>query len=169
LGPEFQNYAWISARDTACTLAGKQIGWLFSFSAAPNVGSKLTLKLLRCYGLNSNEKSERHKMAPTRSFGETIKEQLADPKFRREFLREAVSCMIAGDLETAKSALREYVNGTVGFVALGEAVSKSPKSLMRMLSPSGNPQARNLFQVLVYLQEQEGTTLEVTARRQAAA
>lgn len=108
-------------------------------------------------------------MPPTRSFRETIKEQLTDSEFRREFLREAVSCMIAGDLETAKSALREYVNGTVGFVALGQAVSKSPKSLMRMLSPSGNPQARNLFQVLAYLQEREGTTLEVTARREAAA
>jgi hypothetical protein len=46
-------------------------------------------------------------------------EQLADKKFRREFLRKAVANMIAGDLETAKSVLREYINGTVGFVALG--------------------------------------------------
>jgi len=98
-------------------------------------------------------------MALTRSFRETIKEQLAD----REFLREAVGNMVAGDLDTAKSVLREYINGTLGFVALGHALSKSPKSLMRMLSPEGNPQARNLFDMVAYLQKIEGTVLEVHA------
>jgi hypothetical protein len=83
-------------------------------------------------------------MARTRSFRETIQEQLTKEDFRREFLREAVSNMIAGDLETAKPVPREYINGTVGFVALGEALSKSPKSLMRMLSAQGNPHARKM-------------------------
>jgi hypothetical protein len=91
-------------------------------------------------------------MTLTRSFRETIKEQMADAEFRREFLREAVGNMVAGDLETAKSVLREYISGTLGFIALGEALSKSPKSLMRMLSPDGNPQARNLFEMVAYLQ-----------------
>jgi len=100
-------------------------------------------------------------MALTRSFRETIKEQLADSEFRREFLREAVGNMVAGDLETAKSLLREYINGTLGFVALGRALEKSPKSLMRMLSPDGNPQARNLFEMVAHLQKVEGTVLEV--------
>jgi hypothetical protein len=102
-------------------------------------------------------------MALTRSFRETITEQLAEPEFRREFLREAVGNMVAGDLDTAKSVLREYINGTVGFVALGRALSKSPKSLMRMLSAEGNPQARNLFEMVAYLQKIEGTVLEVHA------
>ncbi len=102
-------------------------------------------------------------MTLTRSFRKTIKEQLADPVFRREFLREAVANMVAGDLDTAKSVLREYVNGTLGFIALGRALSKSPKSLMRMLSPQGNPQARNLFDMVAYLQKIEGTILEVRA------
>jgi hypothetical protein len=101
-------------------------------------------------------------MALTRSFRETIKEQLAGQDFRREFLREAVSNMVAGDLETAKSVLREYINGTVGFIALGKALSKSPKSLMRMLSPGGNPHARNLFEMVAYLQKAEGAVLEVS-------
>ncbi len=101
-------------------------------------------------------------MPLTRSFRETIVEQLADKEFRREFLREAVGNMVAGDLETAKSVLREYVNGTLGFIALGQALSKSPKSLMRMLSPSGNPHARNLFEMVVYLQKIEGAVLEVS-------
>jgi hypothetical protein len=102
-------------------------------------------------------------MALTRSVRETIKEQMAAAEFRREFLREAVSNMVAGDLETAKSVLREYINGTLGFVALGEALSKSPKSLMRMLSPEGNPQARNLLEMVAYLQKVEGTIFEVHA------
>ncbi len=102
-------------------------------------------------------------MALTRSFRETIKEQLVSKEFRREFLREAVENMIAGDLETAKSVLREYINGTVGFVALGEALGKSPKSLMRMLSAQGNPQARNVFEMVAYLQKIDGTVLEVKA------
>ena len=105
----------------------------------------------------------------TRSFRETIKEQLEDREFRRAFLCEAVGMMIGGDLDTAKSILREYVNGTIGFIELGRALSKSPKSLMRMLSPSGNPHARNLFQMVAYLQELEGTVLEVRASSKAAA
>jgi hypothetical protein len=108
-------------------------------------------------------------MTLTRSFRETIKEQLADRDFRREFLREAVGNMVAGDLETAKSVLREYINGTLGFIALGQALSKSPKSLMRMLSPEGNPQARNLFDMVAYLQKIEGTVLEVRASSATAA
>jgi len=102
-------------------------------------------------------------MTLTRSFRETIKEQLSGRDFRRDFLREAVGNMVAGDLDTAKSILREYINGTLGFVALGRALSKSPKSLMRMLSPEGNPQARNLFDMVAYLQKLEGTVLEVHA------
>ncbi len=64
-------------------------------------------------------------------------------------MREAVSNMIAGERNIQPSlALREYINGTLGFPALGEALSKSPKSLMRMLSVQGNPQARNLFEIV---------------------
>src|SRR5258708_31072778 len=108
-------------------------------------------------------------MPLTRSFRETIKEQLANKDFRREFLRESVGNMVAGDLETAKAVLREYINGTIGFIKLGEALSKSPKSLMRMLSPEGNPQARKLFEMIAYLQKFDGTVLEVHATSVAAA
>jgi hypothetical protein len=107
-------------------------------------------------------------MPLTRSFRETIKEQLASVKFRREFLREAVANMVSGDLDTAKAILREYINGTIGFIALGDALAKSPKSLMRMLSPAGNPQARNLFEIVALLQKIDGTVLQVRASRAAA-
>ena len=42
---------------------------------------------------------------------------------------------------------------------------KSPKSLMRMLSPNGNPQACELFEFIGCLQEHEGVHLEVRAVR----
>jgi hypothetical protein len=36
---------------------------------------------------------------------------------------------------------------------------------MRMFGPSGNPQARNLFEIVAYLQDCEGVRLEVRATR----
>jgi hypothetical protein len=107
-------------------------------------------------------------MALTRDFRETVKEEMAQEDFRRALLAEAVRSMVAGDLDTAKVALREYINGTIGFPQLGAALGRSPKSLMRMLSPTGNPQARNLFDMVAYLQKVEGTVLEVRARDAAA-
>jgi DNA-binding phage protein len=101
-------------------------------------------------------------MALTKSFNTTVKSKLQQSEeFRRALLREAVGCMIAGDVETGKSVLRKYINGTVGFVKLGADLGRSPKVLMRMFSPTGNPQAKNLFEIVAYLQKVEGTVLEV--------
>jgi hypothetical protein len=72
--------------------------------------------------------------------------------------------MISGDLETGKSVLRKYINGTIGFIELGAELNRSPKVLMRMLSATGNPQAKNLFEIVAYLQKIEGTVLEVVDR-----
>lgn len=101
-------------------------------------------------------------MALTKSFNETIKRNLQQSEgFRRALLREAVGCMISGDVETGKSVLRKYINGTIGFVQLGTDLGRSPKVLMRMFGSTGNPQARNLFEIVAYLQKIEGTKLEV--------
>ena len=40
--------------------------------------------------------------------------------------------------------------------ALGGLTDKSPKSLMRMFGPNGNPPARNLFEIIRCLQAHEG-------------
>jgi hypothetical protein len=104
-------------------------------------------------------------MALTKRFNETIKSRLQKSEgFRRALLKEAVGCMISGDVETGKSVLRKYINGTVGFVKLGADLRRSPKVLMRMLSTTGNPQAKNLFEIVAYLQKVEGTVLEVVDR-----
>ena len=107
-------------------------------------------------------------MPLTKSFNETIKTKLQESEgFRRALLREAVGCMISGDVETGKSVLRKYINGTVGFVKLGTDLGRSPKVLMRMFSASGNPQAKNLFEIVAYLQKIEGTVLEVVEKKAA--
>jgi DNA-binding phage protein len=104
-------------------------------------------------------------MPLTKDFNETVREHLQkDAGFRRAFLKEAVGCMISGDVETGKSLLRKYVNGTVGFIKLGKDLGRSPKVLMRMFSAKGNPQAKNLFEIVAYLQKAEGTVLEVVER-----
>jgi len=66
-----------------------------------------------------------------------------------------------GEVDLGKSVLRDYVNATIGFRELGGLTAKSPKSLMRMLGPNGNPQARNLFEIIRCLQEREGLHLKV--------
>ncbi len=109
-------------------------------------------------------------MALTRKFSETVHKDLqGSAEFRSALLSEALSSMASGDVETGKVVLREYINGTVGFTRLGAALGRSPKSLMRMLSATGNPQARNLFEMVAYLQKIEGTVLEVRARSATAA
>ena len=45
----------------------------------------------------------------------------------------------------------DYINPTVGLQELGALTAKSPKSLMRMFGPNGNPQARNPFEIIGYL------------------
>jgi hypothetical protein len=76
----------------------------------------------------------------TKDFNETVRERARkDRRFRQALLSEAADCFLAGDVATGKSVLRDYVHATVGFEALGRATKKSPKSLLRMLGPSGNP------------------------------
>ncbi len=105
-------------------------------------------------------------VASSRKTEETIQARAArDPRFRRELLREGVQCLLSGDLDTGKTVLRDYINATVGFEELAAQTHKSPKSLMRMFGPKGNPQARNLFEIIGYLQKKEGMSLELRPAR----
>jgi len=103
-------------------------------------------------------------MALTRNFKETIQARVRrDAAFRKELLREGIECFLAGDIETGKAVLRDYINATLGFNELAEVTHHSPKSLMRMLSPSRNPQARNLFEIVKYLQRKERVRFKLRA------
>ena len=105
-------------------------------------------------------------MPLTRDFKETVQTRAErDPEFREALLKQGVECLLAGEVDTGKIVLRDYINATVGFEELGSLTGKSPKSLMRMFGPVGNPNARNLFDVISRIQQHEGVQLEVTAVR----
>ncbi len=103
-------------------------------------------------------------MPLTRSFKDLVQRHVAaDPAFAEALLREGVDIMLAGDIDTGRAVLRDYIKATIGFEKLGEATGTPPKSLIRMFGPRGNPQARNLFSVLFYLQKRAGVELHVMA------
>jgi putative addiction module killer protein len=107
----------------------------------------------------------RSDMPLTREFKETVQARLqSDRKYRKAFLREGIECLLAGDLDTGKAILRDYINATIGFDELSRRTKRPAKSLMRMLGPNGNPQARNLLEVIHHLQKAEGLHFEVSLR-----
>ncbi len=105
-------------------------------------------------------------MALTRDFRETVMARARqDTEFREGLLTEAVECFLAGDVGTGKILLRDYINATIGFQELGRLTNKKGTSLMRMLGPKGNPAARNLFDIIARLQENEGIHFKVRPAR----
>ena len=103
-------------------------------------------------------------MAITREFCATRLERARkDDGFRQAMLKEGIDALLAGDLETGKAMLRDYINSAVGFGPLAEATHIPAKSLMRMFGPKGNPRADNLFQIIQHLQAHEGIHLEVAS------
>ena len=105
-------------------------------------------------------------MPLTHDFKETIRARAQrDRDFRQALLREAVECIINGDLATGKAVLRDYVNATVGFQKLEQRTQIPAKSLMRMLGPKGSPSAANLSSILTVLQKSEGVHFELTLTR----
>lgn len=50
--------------------------------------------------------------------------------------------MLAGDIDTGRTILRDHIKATIGFGKLGEATDTPPKSLIRMFRPHRNAGAR---------------------------
>lgn len=109
-------------------------------------------------------------MPLTRSFKAAVQARVQqDPAFREALLAEGVDALLAGDLDGGKAVLRDYINATIGFERLASATGNRPKSLMRMFSRAGNPNARNLLGVLGELQRQSGVQLHAQTVREVAA
>jgi DNA-binding phage protein len=104
-------------------------------------------------------------MALTREFKKTVFERAhRDPVFRNALLTESINEFLSGDLETAKSMLRDYINASVAFHNLAEKLNKNDKSLQRMLGPDGNPTTSNFFALLHGIQEIEGIKIEASCK-----
>jgi DNA-binding phage protein len=96
-------------------------------------------------------------MPLTRSFRETVRARAhRGIKFRQALFDEAMQAVLDGNIEEGRAALRSCINATIGFEKLGTALGRSPKSLMRMFGPSGNPTAENLLGVISLLQAETG-------------
>ena len=101
-------------------------------------------------------------MPLTRSFKETVRERVQeDAAFRNALLAEGIDALLSGEVDVGKTIIRDFINATVGFAKLAEETGIPIKSLMRMLGPTGNPSARNLFSVISVLQRSSGTSVRV--------
>jgi hypothetical protein len=108
-------------------------------------------------------------MPLTGTFRRTVQARAArDVAFRAALFQEAVQALLEGGSETGRAATRDYINATLGFEKLGEALGRSPKGLARMFGASGDPTAYILFRVIGLLQIGTGVRLQVRAVQGAA-
>ncbi len=107
-------------------------------------------------------------MVLTRDFRETVQaDARRDPAFRKGLLSDALESLLSGEVALGKELLRDYINATVGFPELAAHTKIHVKTLHQMFGPKGNPTARNLFEIVAYLQHAEGVRFEVRSTRAA--
>jgi DNA-binding phage protein len=107
-------------------------------------------------------------MALTSDFRQTIQARVRrDAAFRKGMLSDAIESLLSGELALGKAMLRDYINATVGFPKLAAHTKLHAKTLHQMFGPKGNPTARNLFDIVAYLQNAEGLRFEVRPARAA--
>src|SRR6478736_4078090 len=112
---------------------------LFCSLAERNSGNGAILRWRNHDGPTTDGEKESNSMPLTREFKVTVKARAErDAAFREALLTEAVELLLAGEVETGKAILRDYINATIGFERLAKKTGTPPKSLMRMLSPTGN-------------------------------
>ena len=101
-------------------------------------------------------------MALTTNFRQTIQARVQrDPAFREGLLSDAIENLLAGEVALGKELLRDFINATLGFPKLAERTGIHAKTLHQMFGPKGNPTAKNLFEIVAYLQRAEGVRFQV--------
>lgn len=84
-----------------------------------------------------------------------VEELKEDSELRLIHLQDAIASFFSGDVRTCLLMLRNIVNATCGFSTIASKTGISDKSLMRMLSDTGNPKTENLCQIISFLLTQE--------------
>ena len=106
-------------------------------------------------------------MALTKKFKETVIDRInRDPEFKNALFQEALEEFLTGNLDVAKSLLRDYINATVSFEPLAKKLKKNSKSLQQMLGPSGNPTSKSLFEMINIVQAFEKIHINVHITKQ---
>jgi len=98
-----------------------------------------------------------------------------DLGFAAALMEEALQSLLDGDVDIARSHLRDLIKGSLGYGQLSTRTGIPAKSLIRMFGPNGNPTLGNVTAVLQVLQQCTGVRLKVSgvpavsgARKQAA-
>lgn len=84
-----------------------------------------------------------------------------DDELRRIHLEEAFGMLFTSEYQVAFLMLRDIIKATCGFEVLGREIEIPPKSIMRMLTETSNPQSINLLKIIHFLVEQEGGAVKV--------
>ena len=106
-------------------------------------------------------------MALTSDYHEIVQARVRrDPEFREARLKEAVQCLLAGEVGVVRILLRDQVIATVGFEQLGVMTGRSSETLTQMFGPDGDPLASDLFEVIALLAQHDGVRLEMSALRE---
>jgi len=101
-------------------------------------------------------------MPLTRDFRETVRERAHDePEFRQALLREAVRCMLNGEVDIGRETLYDCIDPGDGFDELSRTTGKTRESLERILSQNGDPRADELLAIIAAIAEHEGLELDV--------
>ena len=105
-------------------------------------------------------------MALNRRMSKAIYRRIkSDGTFRTGLLQAAVQALLDDDVALSQGLLRRLIDATIGFSALGALMDANPKSLIRMLSPNGNPSARHLMSITARMASVESVRLRVRAGR----
>ena len=115
-----------------------------------------------------SELGARLKRPPTEPLAASRRALQAQTVRRRQLVdlrKQAAEAFIAGDAATGKALMRDYINATIGFYQLGQAVAMDPKNLMRMFGPRGNSRLTNLPSVLCELTRREAIQFKVEPDR----
>jgi DNA-binding phage protein len=86
-------------------------------------------------------------MALTKEFKDTVMELCKNPEYRKALLHEALESYLEGDIAVGNSLVRDYLNGSQGFLEVSISLKIKESGLRRMVSPVGNPTAKNFFQI----------------------
>ncbi|OGO91535.1 MAG: transcriptional regulator [Coxiella sp. RIFCSPHIGHO2_12_FULL_42_15] len=104
-------------------------------------------------------------MALTKDFKSTIMARARkDKKFCEAMLAEAIEEMLSGDVDAGKAILRDYINATITFDVLSKFMDKNPKSIMRMLSTTGNPTSKSIFMIFHVIQKLKKVHFEISVK-----
>ncbi len=101
-------------------------------------------------------------MVLTEDFHEIVQDRARrDPEYRACILKEAVRCLLRGEVDVARIVLRDCAIATVGFEQLGALTGRSPEDLRRVLDSERAPHAGDLLEVLACILRHEGLALQV--------